>query len=194
MPDLHPFTFDRIIRAVERVRERLLKSTAAIDSASIPYAATGGNAVAYWVASVDPAGVRNTPDVDLLVQRSDRERVRSALESAGFIHRNVDGAELFLENPEDANRHATRLFFASEYLRPDDPFPLPKVSESEPTPDFQVLSLEALARMELIIFKRVNRVHLRDLIDINLIDATWPSRFPSPLAERLQELLDDPDG
>jgi hypothetical protein len=32
------------------------------------------------------------------------------------------------------------------------------------------------------------------MISIQLIDATWPSRFQSELAARLQTLIDDPNG
>jgi hypothetical protein len=35
---------------------------------------------------------------------------------------------------------------------------------------------------------------LLDLIGVGLLDATWPARFPPPLGERLQQLLDDPNG
>jgi hypothetical protein len=31
----------------------------------------GGNAVAAWVATVDPSAVRNTQDVDILLRRAD---------------------------------------------------------------------------------------------------------------------------
>jgi hypothetical protein len=37
-------------------------------------------------------------------------------------------------------------------------------------------------------------MHLLDMIGVGLIDDTWPARFPAELAERLQQLLDDPDG
>ncbi|MEZ6152148.1 MAG: hypothetical protein R3C09_18760 [Pirellulaceae bacterium] len=34
-----------------------------------------------------------------------------------------------------------------------------------------------------------------DMIDIGLIDSTWPSRFPAGTGQRrLQELLDNPEG
>jgi hypothetical protein len=36
---------DRLERAVEKVRHRLLRSTAALEVAGIPYAVIGGNAV-----------------------------------------------------------------------------------------------------------------------------------------------------
>src|SRR6202051_4400363 len=62
---------DRMERAVGKVRERLLRATAALNQAGVPYAVVGGNAVASWVATVDEGAIRNTRDVDLLVRRSD---------------------------------------------------------------------------------------------------------------------------
>ncbi len=40
----------------------------------------------------------------------------------------------------------------------------------------------------------INRVHLRDLLDVGLLDASWCGRFPPELAARLQELIDHPEG
>lgn len=62
---------DRMEQAVLKVRERLRRSTAAMEDARIPYAVIGGNAVASWVATKDEGAVRNTPDVDLLIRRDD---------------------------------------------------------------------------------------------------------------------------
>ncbi|HEY4262062.1 MAG TPA: hypothetical protein VGM98_17970, partial [Schlesneria sp.] len=58
---------DRMVQAVEKVRERLLRTARALDAARVPYAIIGGNAVAAWVATVDEAAVRNTRDVDILL-------------------------------------------------------------------------------------------------------------------------------
>ena len=68
------------------------------------------------------------------------------------------------------------------------------LDESERAAEFQVASLEALVRMKLIANRRKDQVHLLDLIGVGLLDATWPARFPPPLGDRLQELLDDPNG
>lgn len=84
--ELQPVSLARMVRAVEKVRERLLRSTAALDGANVPYAVIGGNAVAAWVSRVDEAAVRNTQDVDILVRRADFERVKAALEGAGFVY------------------------------------------------------------------------------------------------------------
>jgi hypothetical protein len=48
--------------------------------------------------------------------------------------------------------------------------------------------------MKLTSFRDKDRTHLRDLIDVGLIDASWLSRYPKELATRLKELLDNPDG
>jgi hypothetical protein len=57
-----------------------------------------------------------------------------------------------------------------------------------------VVTLPALVRMKLMSWRLKDRVHLLDLIQVGQIDATWPARLPPPLAERLQQLLDNPNG
>ena len=37
-------------------------------------------------------------------------------------------------------------------------------------------------------------VHLLDMLDVGLIDASWRDRLPPELAERLQALIDNPEG
>ena len=67
----HPDTLERMVRAVERVRGRLLRSTTAPESAGLPNAVVGGNAVAAWVSQVDEGAVRNTRDADVFVHLQD---------------------------------------------------------------------------------------------------------------------------
>ena len=40
-PALGSFSLERVVRAVEKVRERLLRATAALEKAGIPYAVAG---------------------------------------------------------------------------------------------------------------------------------------------------------
>ena len=113
-------TLDRMVRAVEKVRERLVRATAALEKANIPYAVIGGNAVASWVAQVDEAAVRNTQDVDILLRRGDLEAATAALAPAGFIHRHVKSIDMFLDGPDSKARDAVHVIFAAEKVRPDD--------------------------------------------------------------------------
>ena len=55
--------WSRIERAVENVKQRLRRVTDALNSAEVPYAVIGGNAVQHWVSQVDESVVRNTRDV-----------------------------------------------------------------------------------------------------------------------------------
>ena len=180
--------------AVEKVRQRLLRATEAISAAQIPYAVAGGNAVAVWVSRVDEAAVRNTRDVDVLIRRGDLDRVKEALEKVGFVHRRAAGVDLFLDGPGGKPRDAVHIIFAKEKVRAHEPVANPDVTESEHGDRFQVLSLEALVRIKLTAFRDKDRVHLRDLIDVGLVDGTWPARFPPELGSRLQSLLDTPEG
>ncbi len=187
-------SWERMIRAVEKVRERLLKATSALEKAGIPYAVAGGNAVAAWVSRVDEAAVRNTQDVDILVRRADFPAVVAALEGAGFYHAQVLGVESFLDSSEAKVRDAVHILFAGEKVKPSYEAPAADIGESERGKDFQMVKLESLVRMKLTSFRDKDRTHLRDMIGVSLIDATWPARFSPILAARLQELLDNPDG
>lgn len=73
-------------------------------------------------------------------------------------------------------------------------FPSPDVTESEQGAGFRVLALAALVRMKLTAFRDNDRTHLRDMLDVGLIDAAWLTRLPAELAPRLQHLLDHPEG
>ena len=187
-------SWERMIRAVEKVRDRLLRATAALNKAGVPYAVAGGNAVAAWVSRVDEAAVRNTQDVDILLRRDDLCAATTALAAAGFVYRHVKSLDIFLDGANASARDAVHIVFAGEKVRPENPAITPDVSESEQTESFQLVTLEALVRMKLISFRDKDRTHLRDLLEVGLIDATWCDRFPVVLGARLQELVDDPEG
>ena len=190
---LGPFSLDRMVNAVEKVRQRLLKTAAVLQSAGIPYAIAGGNAVALWVSRVDEAAVRNTQDVDVLLRRTDFEAARIAMEAAGFIYRHAASIDLFLESPDGRLRDAVHLIFANEKVHAHESLANPDVDLSEDTGAFRVLALEPLVRIKLTAFRLKDRMHLVDLIDVGLLDKTWVANLPVPLDERLQQLLDAPN-
>ena len=186
--------WERMVTAVEKVRQRLRRAAQALEQAEIPYALAGGNAIAAWVSEVDEAAVRNTQDVDLLLRRADLDRAKEALAVAGFVYRHTSGIDMFLDGPGAKARDAVHIVFAGEKVRQDHLLPAPAVDESQTTATCQVLNLDALVRMKLTSFRDKDRTHLRDLIEIGLLDQTWLNRLPKELGPRLQELLDHPEG
>jgi hypothetical protein len=191
---LGPISWERMIRAVEKVRDRLRRAARALEVASVPYAVVGGNAVAAWVSRVDEAAVRNTQDVDILLRRQDLERAKDALAAAGFVYRHMAGIDLFLDGPGARARDAVHVVLAGEKVRAEYTCAAPDVAESEPDKECRVLTLEALVRMKLTSFRDKDRTHVRDLIDVGLVDSSWPQRLPPELGTRLQDLLDHPEG
>jgi hypothetical protein len=185
---------DRMERAVNKVRDRLLRATAALDAARVPYAVIGGNAVASWVSRVDESLVRYTQDVDILIRRADLAAAIAALEPAGFIYRHAASIDMFLDGPNAKARDAVHVIFAGEKVRAEYVIPAPAVEESTAADPFRVLTLDALVRMKLTSFRDKDRTHLRDMIDARLIDETWCDRLPPILADRLRVLLANPDG
>jgi hypothetical protein len=192
--ELHDFSWQRMIEAVQAVRDRALRATAALEKSGIPYAVAGGNAVAAWVSRVDRAAVRNTQDVDILVRRADLDRVTAALEAAGFVRAAVMDVVCFLDGPQGSPRDAVHLLFANEKVRDTHPLPTADVTERVEADDYAIVDLEALVRMKLNSFRRKDQVHLLDLISLGLIDISWLPRLVPEHATRLQQLLDDPDG
>jgi hypothetical protein len=181
-----------MVRAVERVRERLLRATAALNAAGVPYAVAGGNAVAAHVASVDPAAVRNTQDVDILLRRVDLDAATRALEAVGFVRRHVAGMDVFLDGPSAKARDAVHVVLAGEKVRPDYSEPAPDVADSQNTDQFRLLSLEALVRMKLTSYRLKDQVHIQDMIDVGLIDSMWLTKLPPELSARLKQVIELP--
>jgi hypothetical protein len=189
--ELKDFSWERMLAAVEDVRERACRAAAALERAGIAAVVVGGNAVAAWVARVDREAVRNTKDVDLLVRRQDFARIVEVLQAVGFVYQNVAGVDLFLDGPQGSVRSAIHIIFAGEKVRGNYLLPAPDVSESETGPNFRVPTLPALVRMKLTSFRLKDKVHLVDLLDVGLIDREWCNRLPAELAARLNELIDE---
>ena len=184
---------DRMERAVAKVRERLLRATAALNKAGVPYAVVGGNAVASWVATIDEGAVRNTRDIDILVRRSDMHAVTAALEQAGFVYDELLEVVMFRDGEEGKPSEAVHLIFEGEKTRPDHLLPAPAIQTVDDAANFRVLTLDSLVIMKLMSNRDKDRTHLRDMIGVGLIDASWLPKLPAQLAERLKQILDTPE-
>ncbi|MEX0819665.1 MAG: nucleotidyltransferase family protein [Pirellulaceae bacterium] len=188
------FVFDRMFGAVEKVRERLERACRALEDAGIPYAVIGGNAVAAWVATKDDGAVRNTRDVDLLLRDADLDRAAAALRAVGFYRESVMDVTVFLDGPDGKPSQGVHVLRAEQKVRESYVSPTPRIDQALTIDGKQIVELTELVRMKLNSYRRKDQMHLLDMIGVGLIDDSWPSRFESPLDERLQTLLDDPDG
>lgn len=164
-------TLDRMVRAPALVRERLLRATAALQDDGVHYGVIGANAVALYVAARDEGAVRNTPNVDILVNpvvvpddasvgsvRSDGtvrpgelpDETRKALEGAGFCF--VESSIkpfAFLDGPNGNIRQAVRLWCCGDVIKPGTE-PLPELLFTLPTSPYRTVSLPCLGRVDKV--------------------------------------------
>jgi hypothetical protein len=70
-------------------------------------------------------------------------------------------------------RDAVHVLFADEKVKPDDPVPAPEVSEVEEIQHHRTVRLDALVRMKLTAFRDKDRMHLRDMIDVELVKESY---------------------
>jgi hypothetical protein len=197
---LQSVSWQRMAKGIDDVKRRLERAAAALAQLGVDYAVVGGNAVAAWVSRVDESAVRNTRDVDILLRREDMALACAALESAGFVHRRVASLgkaasmDVFLDGPDAKIRDAVHVLWAGEKAVPDAIEATPELAKTEKGDGFELIPLVDLVRMKLISFRDKDRMHLRDLIAVGLVDASWSEQFPAELNRRLQMILDDPEG
>lgn len=182
-------------RATEKVQERLKRTARALDGAGVDYAVIGGNAVALWVASRDPGAVRNTKDVDLLIARKDLERAAAAMVAVGFDLIEVNGVTMFVEREDPMPSRGVQIVFAGEKIRPHDLYPAPRIKVGlRDSSNVPALDLIELIMLKLVAFRDIDRVHIRDLLHVGLINDSVAEKIPPELRPRLQEILNNPDG
>ncbi|MFQ5489103.1 MAG: hypothetical protein ACE5GE_00160 [Phycisphaerae bacterium] len=185
----------RAERAVEKVRERLLRTCRALEGASVPYVVIGGNAVAIWVGSKDEGAIRNTKDVDVLLNRADLPRAAEAMSAAGFDMAEVNGITMFLDQADPMPSRGVHVLFAGEPIKPHDLHPAPPVVKGIRSPEgVDAIELRELLILKLIAFRRIDQVHIADMIRVDLIDDAVAEQIPAELRPRLEEIRADPDG
>ena len=146
----------------------------------------GGHAVAAWVARIDPAAVRTTVDVDILIERADLPRAITALEQAGFIHSFTFGINIFVDGPQGKAREAVHILFAGEPVKPTDLTAAPDISRTDWQEGYPIVDFKQLIGMKLTAFRDKDRTHLRDMIDVGLITPATLDQLPAPLRPRLR--------
>lgn len=178
--------------ALDKVTERLENVSRVLGEAGVPFALVGGQAVAIWVASKEPAAVRTTKDVDILLRREDLPRARAAALKIDLDYFEVLGVGMFLERGDPNPRQAVHLIWAGEKVRPENAHPAPTIDKQEMLePGKPVVSLPALVAMKLLANRDQDRVHLRDLIEVGLVSRDLLKNLPADLAASLEILLSE---
>ena len=182
--------WERHLLAMDQLAQRLDRITRAFEEKKVPYALIGGQAVNLWIATKDTGGGRQTKDIDILLHRDDLPLAKAAGLAAGLEYFETIGVGMFLEQDNPNPKSGVHIVWADEKVRPENLLPAPGVQPRvEILPAMYVVPLESLVRMKLVSNREHDRVHLRDMIDVGLIDRAMLQGLPAELAERLDTLL-----
>jgi hypothetical protein len=169
----------------------LHKITDALTAEHIPHEVIGGLAVLIYVEEANPEQTALTRDVDLLVDRSDLERVKSAVAKQGFHFRHVAGVDMLISGDTGSAANAVHLIFSGEKVRPSYVVPAPPIQPERKIiqgKEVMVIPLADLVRMKLTSFRLKDQVHLKSIDSVGLITDTIEQKLPPELLLRLKHI------
>jgi hypothetical protein len=171
----------------------LHKITDALTAEHIPHEVIGGLAVLIHVEEANPEQTALTRDVDLLVLRSDLERVKSAAAKHGFRFRHVAGVDMLIFGDTDSARNAVHLIFSGEKVRPNYVASTPPIEPQRKDihgKEIMVAPVSDLVRMKLTSFRLKDQVHVKSLDSVGLITAEVEQTLTPELMPRLKQIRD----
>ena len=141
------------------------------------------------MARADPSGARVTRDVDIRVLRADLEHITAVLESEEFNREDLRIRVLFIDHREPDRRAGVHLVWPDAPDRRSYICAAPSLYETIRIPGgFAILDLPSLVRMNLTSFGDIDRVHVKDMLSVGLIDERIRENLPSALLNRLCEV------
>jgi hypothetical protein len=131
-----------------------------------------------------------TRDVNIMIDRSDFERVKEAAPRHGFRYRHEAGLDMLLHGDEKKAIRGVNLLFSCEKVRPNQT-PNPSLTPERITlygKQVSVVPVADLVRMKLNSNRDKDRVHVRALDSVGLITPDVERVLPADLHSRLQHI------
>lgn len=169
----------------------LHKITDALTAEQIPHEVIGGLAVLIHVEEANPEQTALTRDVDLMVLRSDLERIKSASAKQGFRFRHVSGVDMLIYGDVEPGKNAVHLIFSGEKVRPSYVAPAPAIEPERKRvqgKEVMVIPVGDLVRMKLTSYRDKDRVHVRSLDTVGLVTEDVERKLTPELLLRLKQI------
>jgi hypothetical protein len=170
--------------------EILHKVTDMFTAEHVPYELIGGMAVAARMEQVDHDAVMLTRDVDIMIHRSDLERVQETAPRHGFRFRHTAGLDMLLYGEEEKAVKGIHLVFSGETVKanqaPNPPIAPERIRIYDE--EVSVITLVDLVRMKLNAFRDKDRVHVRAMDEIGMITVEIENKLSPELRSRLRHV------
>jgi hypothetical protein len=159
----------------------LHKATGALVAEHIPHEVVGGMAVLIHVEEASPEHTSLTRDVDIMVQRSDLERIKLAVTKYGFRFRHLADVDMLIYGETESATNAVHLIFS-----PTPPIePERKHVQGQ---DVMVIRVADLLTMKLTSNRDKDRVHIRGMDAAGLLTAGVERQLSPELLLRLTHI------
>ncbi len=169
----------------------LHKITDTLNAQHIPHELIGGLAVLIYVEEANPELTALTRDVDLMVDRSDLERIKETAGTGGFRFCHAAGVDMLIYGPTESAGNAVHLVFSGEKVRPTQATPNPPIRPDRKHvhgKDVQVIPLVDLIRMKLSSNRLKDQVHIQSMDTAGLITSDVEHTLTPELAARLKHV------
>ena len=146
--------------------------------------------------AVTPVGVASFHRYVMAVERVEEllQRVAGALAPLDFVPAEALGVQKFVDRNRPSPKTGVHVLMAREKVRPHYSHAAPDPNQAATgSAGFGVLELAELLRMKLQSYRDIDRVHVRDMLAVGLIDPNRPPGLPDDLAERMQAIVDTPE-
>jgi hypothetical protein len=170
--------------------EILHKATDMFNAEGIPYELIGGMAVAAQLERVDRDQVMLTKDVDVMVNRSDLEKIVEVAERHDFHYRHAAGLDMLLPGNEKKAMRGVHLIFSGEKVRPGQS-PNPPLAPERVViygKEVAVVPVVDLVRMKLNSYRLKDQVHIQAMDSLGLITPEVEQTLPPELHSRLEHI------
>jgi hypothetical protein len=161
----------------------------ALRDAGVHFEVVGGVAVNAHILSLHRSRSFVTRDIDVLIHRSDLERVAKAAEPLGYRAKKMMGGYTLIR-PEQDLAEAVHLLFVGEKSKSTQPFPHPELHPEQKhlfDINIPVAPLKDLLHMKLNSLRPKDIIHLETLDDVGLITPALERELPPALQDRLKE-------
>jgi len=160
----------------------------AFSAAGLEYRVVGGLATYLYVEEAEADAGRLTKDIDIVVQRSDLEKIAKAVEPFGLRYRHVAGVNMLVQAGEPSARRAVHMIFTGEKVRAEYPEAVPGLGSYRTIKGVRLVPLADLIRMKLTSFRLKDQAHVKDLDEVGLITAEVEAILSEILRERLAKV------
>lgn len=162
-----------------------------LENAGVPHELIGGLAVLIHVERANAEYGRTTKDVDLMIQRSDLQRVIGIAEQHGFRFRHVAGVDMLCYGETNKAKDAVHLLFSGEKVKPNQIEPNPPLAPQNVQvrgQNVSIIPVADLIRMKLTTNRLVDQVHVKDMEEVGLITPEIEQSLTPELSQRLQAI------